>query len=201
MLKKLPLLSLGALLLTAAPALAHPGHDHVLSLQAGFLHPLNGIDHILAMVAVGIFAASLGGRALWMVPASFVGTMLLGGLLGYLGLPLPMVEPAIGVSVVAMGLLIVSGISLPTLAAMGLVALFAVFHGYAHGQEGLGLGTAFLPYALGFVAATASLHAAGIGLSLALDRLGRGQALLSKRALGALGVVAGLSLLFGAISA
>jgi urease accessory protein len=184
------------LLLTTGSAFAHVGLGQVETFRTGFFHPLSGIDHVLAMVAVGLYAASLGGAALWLVPCAFVGMMIVGGLIGYGGIPLPLVEQAIGLSVVVMGLAIALGVRLPVAIAMGLVGLFALFHGHAHGSEGVELAS-FLPYAAGFIAATAALHTAGISLGLGLDRLGTAQANYLRRAAGAVGVLAGVSLLFG----
>ena len=197
MLRKLTPLAAAALLLTAGPAFAHVGIGPVDTFSRGFLHPLGGIDHILAMVAVGLFAVNLGGAALWLVPSAFVGTMIFGGALGYYGWPLPMVEVGIGLSVVVMGLAIAFGVRLPTIGAMALVGLFALFHGHAHGTEGIGLGISFLPYAAGFVIATASLHTAGVALGFGLDRLGTTRALMLKRVSGSMGALAGVSLLAG----
>lgn len=197
MLRKLTPLAAAALLLTAGPAFAHVGVGPVDTFSRGFLHPLGGIDHILAMVAVGLFAVNLGGAALWLVPSAFVGTMIFGGALGYYGWPLPMVEAGIGLSVVVMGLAIAFGVRLPTIGAMALVGLFALFHGHAHGTEGIGLGISFLPYAAGFVIATASLHSAGVALGFGLDRLGTTRALMLKRVAGSMGALAGVSLLAG----
>lgn len=197
MLRKLTPLAAAALLLTAGPAFAHVGVGPVDTFSRGFLHPLGGIDHILAMVAVGLFAVNLGGAALWLVPSAFVGTMIFGGALGYYGWPLPMVEAGIGLSVVVMGLAIAFGVRLPTIGAMALVGLFALFHGHAHGTEGIGLGISFLPYAAGFVIATASLHTAGVALGFGLDRLGTTRALMLKRVAGSMGALAGVSLLAG----
>ncbi|MBO0763681.1 MAG: HupE/UreJ family protein [Hyphomicrobiaceae bacterium] len=183
----------------AAPAFAHTGagagHELVHSLTRGFLHPLSGLDHVLAMVAVGLYAAHLGGRALWLLPAAFAGTMAAGGLLGWAGVPLPMVEAGIGLSIIAMWLLIALGVRLPTVAAVALVGVFALVHGHTHGSEGAGF-AAFLPYALGFATATVLLHAAGIAAGLALDRLGMLPAAL-RRAAGAAGALAGLAILAG----
>lgn len=197
MLRKLTPLAAAALLLTAGPAFAHVGVGPVDTFSRGFLHPLGGIDHILAMVAVGLFAVNLGGAALWLVPSAFVGTMIFGGALGYYGWPLPMVEAGIGLSVVVMGLAIAFGVRLPTIGAMALAGLFALFHGHAHGTEGIGLGISFLPYAAGFVIATASLHTAGVALGFGLDRLGTTRALMLKRVSGSMGALAGVSLLAG----
>jgi urease accessory protein len=121
--------TLVALISMTAPACAHVGMGTVDTFGHGFWHPLSGLDHLLAMVAVGLYSASLGGRALWLVPLAFVGTMMLGGLLGYLGFPLPLVETGIGLSVVAMGLGIAFSVRLPAVAATALVGLFALFHG------------------------------------------------------------------------
>src|SRR5262245_30904496 len=116
--------TLTLLLLTTGSAFAHVGLGQVETFQTGFLHPLNGIDHVLAMVAVGLYAASLGGAALWLVPCAFVGMMIVGGLIGYGGVPLPMVEQAIGLSVVVMGLAIALGARPRTVMTMALVGLF-----------------------------------------------------------------------------
>lgn len=202
MLRKLPALAGAALvILTAGPAFAHVGTGPVDTFNHGFIHPMSGIDHILAMVAVGLFAANLGGAALWLVPSAFVGTMIFGGALGYYGWPLPMVEAGIGFSVVVMGLAIALGVRLPTIAAMALVGIFAVFHGHAHGTEGMGLGIAFLPYAAGFVCATGLLHVAGMALGFSLDRLGPARAAMLKMCAGTAGALAGVSLLTGWLAA
>ena len=183
------------LLLTTGSAFAHVGLGQVETFQTGFVHPLIGIDHVLAMVAVGLYAASLGGAALWLVPCAFVGMMIVGGVIGYSGIPLPLVEQAIGLSVVVMGLAVALGVRLPVVVAMGLVGLFALFHGHAHGSEAEL--ASFLPYAAGFIVATVALHVAGISLGLGLDRLGTAQANYLRRTAGAVGALAGVSLLFG----
>jgi urease accessory protein len=152
-------------------AFAHPGHEGP-GLVAGFLHPLGGVDHIIAMVAVGLLAARLGGRALWLVPASFVGTMAVAGLAGMAGLGLPYVETGIALSVVVLAAVAILGVAMPVAAAMGLVAFFAVFHGYAHGAE-MPETVSGLAYGAGFVAATALLHGIGIGLGLMIGQVGR----------------------------
>jgi urease accessory protein len=190
-------LVLAYLCLTVGPAFAHVGVGPVDTFSHGFVHPLSGIDHVLAIVAVGLYAASLGGAALWLVPTAFVGTMIFGGILGYEGLPLPLVEAGIGASVVVMGLAIASGVRLPTIAAMALVGLFALFHGHAHGSEGAGLGVSFVPYAAGFILATASLHMAGIALGFGLDRIADTSSKILRRSAGAIGALAGMAILAG----
>jgi urease accessory protein len=160
------------LIATSGAALAHSGHGDAGGVLHGFTHPLGGLDHVLAMVAVGLFAAHLGGRALWLVPATFVAVMALGGALGMAGIALPFVETGIALSVVVLGLAVALRISVPTLAAMALVAFFAIFHGYAHGAE-MPIDASGASYAAGFLAATALLHGAGIALGLTVARLGQ----------------------------
>ena len=163
-----PRLALAAgLVLTPALAFAHPGGPHIHGLLDGFAHPLSGFDHLAAMVAVGLIAANLGGRALWLVPASFVGAMLLGAGLGIAGLALPAVEIGIAASLVVFGLVLALRLPLPTLAAMGLVAAFALFHGFAHGIEAP-MGASGLAYMAGFALATAALHGLGVALGCSL---------------------------------
>src|SRR5689334_19130800 len=125
-------LGLALLVLTPTAALAHPGHGPDLGLVTGFLHPLTGLDHVLCMVAVGVLAFVLGGRALWLVPLSFMGMMAVGFLLGASGVNLPYVELGIGLSSVVIGAAAAWGRPLPVGAAMALVGVFAIFHGHAH---------------------------------------------------------------------
>ena len=160
-----------SLALIPTVAFAHPGHEGA-GLVHGFLHPLGGIDHIIAMVAVGLLAARLGGRALWLVPASFVAAMTAAGLAASAGVALPYVEAGIAVSVVVLGAIAVFGMAMPVAVAMGLVGFFAVFHGYAHGAE-MPETVSGLAYGAGFVAATAMLHGLGIGLGLMVGHVGR----------------------------
>lgn len=181
-----------ALLLAAstAPARAHLDPGAHGSFVAGFTHPLFGIDHVLAMVAVGLWAAMPGGRALWAVPAAFVGVMLAGFLAAMAGLPLPFVEPAILASVVAIGLLVALAVPVPAGPGMAVVGFFALFHGHAHGGE-IGAATT-LAYAAGFALATALLHAAGLGAA----RLFSGNAgRLVTRAAGGMTAAAGVWLM------
>jgi urease accessory protein len=159
------------LVLAPAAASAHPGHE-TAGLMHGFLHPLGGFDHIIAMVAVGLIAARLGGRALWLVPTSFVGAMTLAGAAASMGMALPYVETGIAVSVVVLGAVAVFGVAMPVAAAMGLVAFFAVFHGYAHGLE-MPETASGLAYGAGFVVATAMLHGIGIAFGLMIGQTRR----------------------------
>jgi urease accessory protein len=166
------LASLLALSLVALPtaALAHTGHGDTTGFLHGFMHPVGGIDHVLCMVAVGVFAFVLGGRALILVPLSFVGMMAVGFLLGANGVNLPFVELGIALSSIVIGAVAASGRSMPVAAAMSLVGLFAIFHGHAHGAE-MPADAGGLEYALGFMAATALLHAAGIAGALGVAKL------------------------------
>jgi len=177
------------------PAFAHLDPADNGSFLAGLSHPLFGLDHILVMVAVGLWAAMIGGRALWIVPAAFVGTMAAGYFLSLTGIGLPFVEPMILASVVALGLLVAAAVKLPTAAGALLVGLFALFHGHAHGAE-LGVAAA-LPFGIGFAIATAFLHSAGIGLGLALGSgtgLGKTRGRIVARVLGAGTALAGIAL-------
>ena len=161
-------------------ALAHPGHESA-SFLSGFSHPLGGLDHLLAMLAVGLYAAQQAARARWSLPLGFVLAMLLGAGLGAFGLGLPAVETGIATSVLVLGLLIAFAIRLPLAASLPLVALFALFHGHAHHAE---MGTAsLLTYAAGFALATACLHAAGFMLARWLPQSPAG--LAAKRIAGA----------------
>lgn len=159
------------LLLAPSMALAHSGPaGHTHGFAQGFLHPLGGLDHVLAMVAVGLLAAHLGGRALLLVPASFVSLMALGGALGFAGIALPYTELAIALSVVVLGALVALRANLSLSLASAIAGGFAIFHGYAHGAE-LPAGTSSLSYAAGFLIATALLHLAGIALGLGFAKL------------------------------
>ncbi|MGH6965693.1 MAG: HupE/UreJ family protein [Phenylobacterium sp.] len=161
-----------SVLLTAAgAALAHPGHagHEIPGLGAGLLHPLTGVDHMLAMVAVGLWAALRGGRSLLTWPATFVAAMLVGfGLGGALGV-VPGIEPAVLATVIVLGALTAANARMPDGAGLLLIALFGALHGYAHGADTAGGSFAF---EAGMVATTAALHLAGIGLGLGLKRFG-----------------------------
>lgn len=196
--RRLCVISVAAFLAATGFAQAHVGVGDVNGFHHGFMHPMSGIDHILAMVAVGLFAAHLGGRALWLVPASFVGMMAIGGGLGMAGVPLPYVEVGIGLSVVVLGLAVASGLNLPVAAAMGLVGFFAIFHGHAHGAE-TPQTVSGLAYGAGFILATATLHAIGIGLGLAIGRLSQAHRWRILRTTGAAMALTGVAILGGYI--
>lgn len=151
-----------ALLFSPALAMAHPGHE-AAGLLAGLAHPLTGLDHLLAMLAVGLWAAQQQGAARWALPLAFVGSMLAGAVLGNSGVTLPWTESAIAASVMAFSLLVVVAARLPMLAALCLTAVFALFHGVAHIQELPATGSV-LSYASGFLLATAGLQAFGFAL-------------------------------------
>jgi urease accessory protein len=157
--------------LAPAIASAHVGIGSTLGFAHGFAHPLSGLDHILAMVAVGTFAANLGGRALWAVPLSFMALMVFGGALGMAGIALPFVEVGIALSIVVLGLAVAIRFEWPIAAAMALVGVFAIFHGHSHGTE-MPVDAAGVRFALGFVTATGLLHLAGIGVGIGIGAAG-----------------------------
>jgi urease accessory protein len=146
------------LLLASSAAWGHPAD------AAGLVHPFTGLDHLLAMLAVGLWAAQLGGRWTWAVPLAFVGSMALGGALGFAGVKLPLVEPMIAASVLVLGLLVAMRVQLRW-SALALVGAFAILHGIAHAAE-MPQEVSKLVYAGGFILATALLHAAGVALGL-----------------------------------
>ena len=143
---------------------AHTFGSQGAGLIAGLTHPFVGLDHLLAMIAVGIWAGQLGGRAVWLIPLTFVSVMAAAATLASFGLLLPFMEPAIACSVLVLGLLIAGSVRLPTSVGVLLVSLFAVFHGYAHGLE-LPQAASPILYGAGFVLATALLHGLGIGFA------------------------------------
>jgi urease accessory protein len=174
---------------------------HVESAQAGgFLsglsHPVSGLDHVVAMIAVGLWGAQLGMPALWILPVAFPILMAIGGMLGLIGAPLPGVEVGIALSAVVLGALVLGRVRLPLALAVAVVAFFAVFHGHAHGTE-LQAGQDALLYSLGFVIATGLLHAVGIGIG-SIQRWGPGRQAL--QGAGALVMAAGLYFLWGAVA-
>jgi urease accessory protein len=157
-----------AMTLVISPmASAHTGVGDQHGFLAGLLHPIGGLDHILAMVAVGLWAVQLGGTALWLIPSAFVIAMAGSSVIGYWGLPLPGVEQGILVSDFSLGLLLLFATRLPLAIGVGIVTILATFHGYAHGAE-MPSTASGLTYGLGFVMATATLHLIGIGMGLAI---------------------------------
>ncbi len=156
-----------ALLLLTLPALAaaHAETGVAGGLVSGFLHPIFGLDHLVAMVAVGLWGAQLGRPAIWLLPITFPTLMALGGVLGVLGVPMPLVEINVALSAIVLGLMVALSARPPLWVAAILVGLFAVFHGYAHGAELPGAANA-LAYGVGFVIATGLLHLAGILIGL-----------------------------------
>lgn len=150
-------------------------------ILSGFLHPLLGLDHLLAMLAVGVLSAQIGGRALWTVPATFVGVMAAGALLGIAGYAVPFVEYGITFSVLILGIAILFGNQIPEWAALLVVAFFALFHGNAHGTEipditnTAGL---LIAYILGFLIATAGLHVVGALIGMIISRTQRGEMIM-----------------------
>ena len=162
-------LVLGLLALLPTAAFAHTGVGPTHGLLHGFTHPLFGWDHLLAMIAVGIWAGQRGGKARWLLPLAFVGTMAVGATLGVLGTGLPGVEAGILASVLVLGVLIAASAELPLAAAAALVAAFALFHGHAHGSE-MPLTHSGIAYGAGFCLATALLHGMGVALPVLLSK-------------------------------
>jgi urease accessory protein len=166
-----------ALAAFALPALAHahPGHDGpdlTWDFASGAAHPLSGWDHLLAMIAVGLWAAQLGGHRRWLVPAAFVAVLAAGAALGHAGVNLPGVEKGIAASILLLGLLIATTVRLPGPAGIALVGVFGLFHGLAHGAE-MPVTAGGLGYGAGFVVATLFLHLVGLALGFALKDQGK----------------------------
>jgi urease accessory protein len=188
------LIGLTALLWPAA-AWAHLGSGEAGGLTSGLSHPVSGLDHVLAMVAVGLWGAQLGAPALWLLPVAFPMMMACGGMLGLMGLPMPGVEIGIAVSALVLGGLVLLEARPPLAAALVVVAFFALFHGHAHGTE-LPEGQSGLLYSMGFVVATGCLHGVGIAIGL-IHRWSAGR--LAVRGAGALVAVSGLYFLWSAL--
>jgi urease accessory protein len=158
--RRIMLLATGTLLAWAGAAAAHEG-GAASGIVSGLEHPVSGLDHVLAMVAVGIWGAQLGQPWIWQLPVLFPLMMACGGFLGLLGIPLPGVEIAIALSGIVLGAMIVLERKPPALVIYAVVGLFAVFHGHAHGTE-LPAGASGVSYSVGFVVATGLLHGVGI---------------------------------------
>jgi len=180
------------MLAATVPALAHTGVGPTTSFSAGFMHPLSGLDHLTVMVAVGLWAALKGGKALWAWPLAFVGVMLVGGVLGMAHVPVPFVEQGILASVVALGLLVAAAADLPVAVGAAIIGTFALLHGHAHGTE-IPETAGGIEYAAGFALATASLHLAGIAAGLTFGTRFR----TAVRLAGAACALVGVGLLLG----
>ena len=176
-------------------AWAHVESGEAGGFLSGMSHPVSGLDHVVAMVAVGLWGAQLGMPAIWILPVAFPMMMAVGGMLGLIGMPLPGVEIGIALSAVVLGALVLGRVRLPLAAAVVVVGFFAIFHGHAHGTE-LPAGQNALLYSLGFVIATGLLHAVGITIGL-IQRWELGGQVL--RGAGGLVLVAGLYFLWGAV--
>jgi urease accessory protein len=185
-------------ILMPAIAFAHTGVGDTSGFVHGFGHPISGLDHVLAMMMVGVFAWQLGGRALWLVPTTFVAVMAVAGALGIAGIGVPFVEIGIAVSVIVLGAIIAFDLKAPVAAAMGLVGLLAIFHGHAHGAE-IPEDAGGVAYAAGFMIATALLHVTGIGAGFLIGGAGDRHGRLVVRFAGGLAIVAGVVLLRGAL--
>jgi urease accessory protein len=189
-------LFLFSLLLWPITAFAHTRGGEAIGFVSGFEHPISGADHVLAMVAVGLWGAQLGPPAIWLLPVTFPMVMAFGGMLGLIGVKLPGVEVCIALSAIALGLMVMREAKPNLLAAAFLVGFFAIFHGHAHGTE-LPAGANGLLYSLGFVIATGLLHATGIALGT-IHRWPKGRFVL--RAAGAVVMAGGAVFLWGALT-
>ncbi len=187
-----------AALALSLPLLAHAHAESgaATGLLSGLAHPLSGLDHVLAMVAVGLWGAQLGRPAIWLLPVTFPLVMAFGGFIGLIGIPLPGVEVGIAVSAIALGLMVAAAATPPLWVAAALVAFFAIFHGHAHGTELPDAASGVL-YSVGFVVATGCLHAVGIAIGL-VHRWPLGRAVV--RVAGAAVLLAGGGFLWRALT-
>lgn len=184
------------LVMFSGAAHAHVDTDSVGGFAAGFLHPLTGLDHFTAMVAVGLWGVILGRPATWLLPVVFPMIMALGSVVGIVGLALPGIEIGIALSALVLGAFIVWRVALPLWLACLVVSVFAICHGYAHGAE-LPLASDPFAFAMGFMLATGSLHAAGIGVGIMAERFRQGMLL---RGLGILTALLGVYFLMEALA-
>jgi urease accessory protein len=183
------------LFLLVARLEAHVQSGQAAGFLTGLKHPISGLDHVLAMIAVGLWGAQLGAPAIWLLPVTFPMVMAFGGFLGLVGVPLPATEVGIALSAILLGGAVARESRPPLVAAALLVAFFAIFHGYAHGTE-LPKGQNGLTYSIGFVIATGCLHGVGIAIGL-IHRWPTGKTAL--RAAGAMVAMAGVAFLWRAI--
>lgn len=176
---------------------AHAGAEHASGFIAGTLHPITGIDHVLAMIAVGFLGARMGRRATWALPLTFVGAMALGGVIAFAGgrVDSSIIEHGIVASVLVLGVMIALGARLPMPLVTGIVAIAALFHGHAHGTELPESASAFT-YATGFLVATAALHAVGVAIGVGVARTPQNASLTVARLSGAAIVACGAAMLF-----
>ena len=196
-LKRTFLPTLLGLCLIPTAAFAHPALGDANGFVHGFVHPLSGLDHQLAMVMVGLLAYQLGGRALWLVPATFVGVMALGGVLGVIGISIPFVETGIALSVIVLGAIVAfGGVNASLAAAFGAVGLFAIFHGHAHGTE-MPLDVAGAAYGVGFLLATAVLQVLGIFIGFLIGMSSKPLGDNVYRVVGTVASIAGIAILLG----
>ena len=184
------------LMLAAVPAFAHEQSGQAAGFLTGLQHPVSGLDHVLAMISVGLWGAQLGHPAVWILPVVFPMVMAFGGFLGLMGVPLPGTEIGIAVSAILLGLMVALEARPPLWVAAGLVGFFGIFHGYAHGTE-LPAGENALLYSVGFVIATGCLHGVWIGIGVA-HRWSAGRVAL--RLAGAVVALAGVYFLWGALA-
>jgi urease accessory protein len=183
-------------LLLALPAWAHEQAGQAAGFLTGMLHPVSGLDHVLAMVAVGLWGAQLGAPAIWLLPVTFPLVMAFGGFLGLMGVPLPGVEIGIALSAILLGTMVATQARPPLWLAAAVVGFFAIFHGHAHGTE-LPAGESGLLYSIGFVIVTGLLHATGIAIGL-IHRWRKGR--IALRGAGAAVGAAGVFFLWRAIA-
>ena len=177
-------------------AMAHVDSGEAGGFLSGVSHPISGLDHVLAMVAVGLWGAQLGRPAVWLLPVAFPMMMAFGGMLGLIGVPVPGVELGIAVSGVVLGAMVLGEVKAPLAVSIILVGIFAIFHGHAHGTE-LSEGQNAMLYSLGFVIGTGTLHAVGIGIGT-VHKWKAGKVAL--RSAGALVMIGGLFFLWSALA-
>jgi urease accessory protein len=185
-----------ATLLLAAPAWAHQQQGQAAGFLTGLRHPISGLDHVLAMVCVGLWGAQLGAPAIWLLPVTFPMVMAVGGFFALLGMPVPGVEVGVAASAILLGSMVAREAKPPLWLAAAIVAFFAVFHGHAHGAE-LPAGQSGLLYSVGFVMATGCLHASGIAIGL-VHRWEWGKVFLRTAGVGV--AAAGIYFLWGALA-
>ena len=192
-------LGLSAMFMLAAVsgAEAHVGAGAVSGAVAGFTHPVGGLDHVLAMIAVGVLAVQQGGRALWSIPLAFVAMMLVGGAVGVAGIAVPFVEQGIMGSIIVLGVVVALGRAMSLPLAMVMVGIFAVFHGHAHGTE-MPMDASGVLYGLGFAIATVLLHVAGIGAASSVQKFARQSAPVWVRVGGGAIATLGMAMFVGA---